>query len=251
MRKEEREYAPRVDVNLPIYYNLAMGRDHESSNHYWTDLPFPRSGGRGAIRVRVNPDYVDELPTFRTLDRWVQLGERRVGQLTAAGHELDRLMPFGVEDCDRHGQEFDGDGHRTVEDAIEHAVCSLLDGGDPPHWVEVSKVETYYDNDGPFPLLTLRLLDGRIVRQLEDATCTWLVRVPSGNPEPDSPADCWRIVECGRPVYSLGGPGDEFDHTTCEAGHVRHAYGSPEQQAEERVEAEAERWGLNPEEVRW
>lgn len=33
-------------------------------------------------------------------------------------------------------------------------------------------------------------------------TCAWLVRVPSNNPEPDSPEDCWREVECGEPVGS-------------------------------------------------
>lgn len=67
--------------------------------------------------------------------------------------------------------------------------------------------------------------------------CSWLVLVPSGNPEPDSPSDLYREVECGAPVFSRDG--DE-DHTCCENGHVRHAYGSAEQQAEERMEAFAE-----------
>jgi hypothetical protein len=30
--------------------------------------------------------------------------------------------------------------------------------------------------------------------------CPWQVQVPSGNPEPDSEADCWMIVECGAEV---------------------------------------------------
>jgi hypothetical protein len=44
-------------------------------------------------------------------------------------------------------------------------------------------------------------------------TCPWLVEVPSGNPEPDSPSDCWLTVECGAPVTFDG------DAWSCEAGH--------------------------------
>lgn len=61
-------------------------------------------------------------------------------------------------------------------------------------------------------------------------TCFWLVRVASGNPEPDSIEDTYRDVECGSRVFSLDG---SLDHTACDAGHVRHAYGSAEQQAQE------------------
>lgn len=44
-------------------------------------------------------------------------------------------------------------------------------------------------------------------------TCPWLVEVPSGNPEPDSPADCWMVVECGAAVSAV-----PFGWE-CEAGH--------------------------------
>jgi hypothetical protein len=37
----------------------------------------------------------------------------------------------------------------------------------------------------------------------EGMTCTWLVEVPSGNPEPDFPSDCWTVVECGAPVSEI------------------------------------------------
>jgi hypothetical protein len=63
-------------------------------------------------------------------------------------------------------------------------------------------------------------------------TCSWLVRVASGNPEPDSIEDTYLDVECGARVYSLDGAAD-LEHTRCEWGHVRHAYGSREQRAEE------------------
>ena len=43
--------------------------------------------------------------------------------------------------------------------------------------------------------------------------CTWIVQVPSGNPEPDSEADCWSYVDCGAAVTEVG-VGWE-----CEAGH--------------------------------
>lgn len=35
------------------------------------------------------------------------------------------------------------------------------------------------------------------VQVAEVVRCGWLVRVPSGNPEPDSESDCWNEVECG------------------------------------------------------
>lgn len=45
--------------------------------------------------------------------------------------------------------------------------------------------------------------------------CPWIVQVPSGNPEPDSPADLWKEVECGAPITPThNGQGWE-----CDAGH--------------------------------
>lgn len=54
-------------------------------------------------------------------------------------------------------------------------------------------------------------------------TCSWLVRVPSGNSEPDSEADCWREIECGarvrvHPSYLGFEPGEA---TICDNGHDR------------------------------
>lgn len=62
--------------------------------------------------------------------------------------------------------------------------------------------------NGPMPTTT----------PLEHPPCNWLVRVPSGHPEPDCEADCWMEVECGaavsdHPAY----PGT--DATVCENGH--------------------------------
>jgi hypothetical protein len=48
----------------------------------------------------------------------------------------------------------------------------------------------------------------------EGATCSWLVEVANGNPEPDFPSDCYDIVECGAPL-------ERNVHWSwrCEAGH--------------------------------
>lgn len=53
--------------------------------------------------------------------------------------------------------------------------------------------------------------------------CNWLVQVPSGNPEPDEPADLWTEVECGatvrpHPDYPDAPLGDAL---LCDAGHRR------------------------------
>ena len=45
-------------------------------------------------------------------------------------------------------------------------------------------------------------------------TCPWPIQVASGNPEPDSPEDCWVEVECGAPLHD-----DPPDGQRCEAGH--------------------------------
>lgn len=62
--------------------------------------------------------------------------------------------------------------------------------------------------------------------------CTYLVRVPSGNPEPDSENDCWLILPCGEPALVIKDEGWECIH-----GHRHLTYGSPAQIAEERIEA--------------
>jgi hypothetical protein len=90
------------------------------------------------------------------------------------------------------------------------------------------------------------LSSGAIVALVEDnpfrkapryefLTCSWLVQVATNNPEPDSIEDTYRIVPCDLRVSTLR-PGADIDtaldHTTCPAGHVRHAYGTPENLAE-------------------
>lgn len=73
--------------------------------------------------------------------------------------------------------------------------------------------------------------------------CGWAIEVASGNPEPDSPADCWTTVDCGEPMRD-GGYGD--DSVVCEAGHQfggmerRLAPGGPEWEAEARAAYEEE-----------
>jgi hypothetical protein len=75
--------------------------------------------------------------------------------------------------------------------------------------------------------------DTRGVATLE--TCTWMVEVPSGHPEPDSPSDCWTMVACGAPVYAINGDLDTGYY--CSEGHRHLTYGSPAQQVEEALEA--------------
>ena len=54
------------------------------------------------------------------------------------------------------------------------------------------------------------------------ATCHWHIQIPSGHPEPDCEADCWKIVECGAAVtYDHGG-------FSCENGHDHRTYGGPD-----------------------
>ncbi len=80
--------------------------------------------------------------------------------------------------------------------------------------------------------------------------CSWLVRVPSNNPEPDSEADCWREVECGAKVRehpSYKGRFDAGEATICDNGHDRlpleiewAPYGpSWEREAEDRASGES------------
>jgi hypothetical protein len=67
------------------------------------------------------------------------------------------------------------------------------------------------------------------------ATCGWLVEVPSGHPEPDSPADRWTTVTCDAPEYAIDG--DPEAGWFCTNGHRHLTYGSPAQQAQERLES--------------
>jgi hypothetical protein len=76
-------------------------------------------------------------------------------------------------------------------------------------------------------------------------TCSWWVEIPTASlhsPEeewyPDSPADVYTTVDCGAPMHALNGSLDEG--WTCRAGHEHLAYGSPAQQAQERLEAMVE-----------
>lgn len=91
------------------------------------------------------------------------------------------------------------------------------------------------------------LASGRIVHTDERgravlATCTWLVDVPTASlypPEaewyPDSPADVYTAVDCGAPQYAIDG--DPEAGWFCTNGHRHLTYGSPAQQAEERLES--------------
>ena len=55
------------------------------------------------------------------------------------------------------------------------------------------------------------------------AACTWLVRVPSGNPEPDFIEDTYRDVDCGARLFDDG----HFSYH-CEAGHRHVSYSDPD-----------------------
>lgn len=48
--------------------------------------------------------------------------------------------------------------------------------------------------------------------------CDWQYEVPSGNPEPDSPEDCWTTVTCDQ---RLRVHPDYADGMICEDGHER------------------------------
>jgi len=59
--------------------------------------------------------------------------------------------------------------------------------------------------------------DGRVTL----IRCSWLCRVPSHNPEPDSESDRWSEFECGATVrVHPGYPNTALgDVTRCDAGH--------------------------------
>jgi hypothetical protein len=70
------------------------------------------------------------------------------------------------------------------------------------------------------------------VRDGAPLTCGWLVERYNGNPEPDSPSDCYDIVPCGAEVtYDFGG-------WSCEAGHDHRTYGGPDHDEQALIEWE-------------
>lgn len=121
--------------------------------YYWTTVDFP---GTRVTDVRVDRHYVSRLPSLEQIAGWIAAAEG-----TVAGQELDPLLPYGVEYCDARGGGHDGEGAQRAAEAVQHAVCSLLDGGDPPHWVEMSRVEAFLPT-GTMPVLTLRLRNGQV-----------------------------------------------------------------------------------------
>lgn len=73
----------------------------------------------------------------------------------------------------------------------------------------------------------LRVLASGAIVIVDDArratlfTCDWLVRVPTNNPEPDFPEDCYRDVECGAKFRLHPELDDSF---RCDRGHERIPY---------------------------
>lgn len=76
---------------------------------------------------------------------------------------------------------------------------------------------------------------GLVTPNGNSTSCTWTTEVPSGHPEPDSEADCWKFVECGAPARDI------VDGWECENGHHYFNYGSNRQRVQEREQALAER----------
>ena len=71
---------------------------------------------------------------------------------------------------------------------------------------------------------------------MTDETCTWLIEVASGNPEPDFPEDLYRIIECGQPVEV-----NEHGSWRCAAGHEHISFIDPARGVWEAEMAAAER----------
>jgi hypothetical protein len=57
-------------------------------------------------------------------------------------------------------------------------------------------------------------------------TCTWLIEVASGNPEPDSYADTIKHIECGAPLTT-----NEYGSYSCTNGHRHVSFDDPERGA--------------------
>lgn len=80
-------------------------------------------------------------------------------------------------------------------------------------------------------LTRLQRKAGLITENGNPTSCTWEHMVPSNHPEPDSEADCWKVVQCGETVSDI------VDGWACEGGHRHFTYGSDSQINEERQEA--------------
>jgi hypothetical protein len=52
--------------------------------------------------------------------------------------------------------------------------------------------------------------------------CDWLIRVASGNPEPDFPEDLWTEIECGAQLTV-----NEYGSWRCASGHEHVSYADP------------------------
>ena len=89
-----------------------------------------------------------------------------------------------------------------------------------------------------------RILNSKAVTWVQDngkaeiQRCSWLVRVASGNPEPDSFSDTFMDIDCNAIVRSLDGT---VAHTACDHGHEFHEMGSAEWMEQEQALAYSER----------
>jgi hypothetical protein len=70
----------------------------------------------------------------------------------------------------------------------------------------------------------------------DKSTCHWLIRVASGNPEPDFPEDLWMEVECGAELTV-----NEHGSWRCAAGHEYVTYDDPARGAYDAEQAFNER----------
>lgn len=91
-------------------------------------------------------------------------------------------------------------------------------------------------------MTTIRSLRNRRLVEVDERgratflTCSWLVQVPSGNPEPDSEADCWTIVECGAPLFAVPGYEAE-DGWRCAHGHEHVSMQAQHERAQREADA--------------
>jgi hypothetical protein len=67
-------------------------------------------------------------------------------------------------------------------------------------------------------------------------SCDWLVEVAVDNPEPDSPADLYEVVECGAELTD-----DGYGSWHCAAGHSHVSHEDPRRGEWEAQEAARER----------
>ena len=89
---------------------------------------------------------------------------------------------------------------------------------------------------------TVRTLAGGLLVEVDPKgkasplLCTWLVRVASGNPEPDSIEDTYRDVDCGARLLD-----DGHGSYHCEAGHSHVSFEDPRYADDEAAWALRER----------